>query len=537
MRQTKQNIKTEATETAPAHNSAQARYTQLESDRQPYLQRARRNAELTIPALLPPEGSDGFTNLAQPWSSLGAKGVNNLASKLAILLFPPEGSFFRFTVDEFTLDKLLASAEDGGEDAQDIRGEIDAAFGKVERAITQRIEERGVRMQMFEACKHLVVAGNILVQVLKDEAVKLHRLDRFAVKRDQAGTVVEIVVKESVGRSTLDDEVQAIIQQAAEKDKAELKDNVDIYTWVRREGKKWAVFQEVMGEPIPSSVGTYPLDKSPWIPVRLIAVDGEDYGRGYVDEHTGDLSSYDGLMQAIIEGAAISSRMIPIVNEGGVTSIKDINEARNGEAVQGNANDIKFLQVEKFADLSVAERVAEALRRELQQSFLLIAGVQRNAERVTAEEIRLIAQELEVPFGGAYPSLAQDWQKPMASRLLFQMQKRKELPALPDKNIKLQIVTGLAGLGRYSEVNRWDALIAGANQMFPPEEVALYVSVGGYLQRKATALALDTKGVIRSEKDVQAQKQAQMQNEMSKAAIGPVANVAKAQMAEQEPQQ
>lgn len=539
MQRTKQSINTEGTEETVPSDSAESRYSQLETDREPYLARARRASALTIPALLPPAGSNGYSDLPQPWSSLGAKGVNNLASKLAILLYPPEGSYFRLTVDDFTLAKLLGNAEAAGEEVQDVRGEIEEAFGKVERAVMQRLDERGARMQKFEACKHLVVTGNILVQVQKNESLKLHRLDRYVVKRDQSGTVVEIVVKETVGKTTLPDDVKAIISEAGARQKSNPsgKDDVDIYTWIRLEGKKWVVMQEVYGRPIPSAAGTYPLDKSPWIPVRLISVDGEDYGRGFVEEIVGDLSAYDGLMQALIEGAAISSRMIPIVNEGGVTAIKDIVEARNGEPVQGNINDVKFLQVEKFADLSVAEKAAESLRRELQQSFLLLAGVQRNAERVTAEEIRLIAQELEIPFGGAYPSLAQDWQKPMTARVMFQMQKRKELPALPEKNIKLQIVTGIAGLGRYSELNRLDALIAGANQVFPPEEVSAYVSVGGYLRRRATALSLDVSGVVRTDEQVAEQKQAAMQQEMSKAAIGPVAKLAGQQMEAAPPQQ
>ena len=37
-------------------------YQKLERDRQPYIDRAIKNAELTIPALFPKEGTTGSTN-------------------------------------------------------------------------------------------------------------------------------------------------------------------------------------------------------------------------------------------------------------------------------------------------------------------------------------------------------------------------------------------------------------------------------------------------------------------------------------------
>ena len=37
--------------------------------------------------------------------------------------------------------------------------------------------------------------------------------------------------------------------------------------------------------PIPKTQGSFPIDKSPYIPLRFNRVDGEDYGRGYVEEY------------------------------------------------------------------------------------------------------------------------------------------------------------------------------------------------------------------------------------------------------------
>ena len=63
------------------------------------------------------------------------------------------------------------------------------------------------------------------------------------------------------------------------------------FTSVCRKKKKWEVFQEVKGIKIPESVGEFPIDKSPYIALRMSRVDGEDYGRGYVEQYIGDLTS------------------------------------------------------------------------------------------------------------------------------------------------------------------------------------------------------------------------------------------------------
>jgi hypothetical protein len=69
--------------------TAESRWTRLQSKRHAVLERARDCAALTIPALVPPEGHDDNNVLPTPYQSLGARGVNNVASKLLMSLFPP----------------------------------------------------------------------------------------------------------------------------------------------------------------------------------------------------------------------------------------------------------------------------------------------------------------------------------------------------------------------------------------------------------------------------------------------------------------
>ena len=70
----------------------------LDAVRAPYLERARRVAQLTLPWLIPEQGHTMGEALVDPFASVGSAGVRNLASKLLIALFPTDAPFFEYTV-------------------------------------------------------------------------------------------------------------------------------------------------------------------------------------------------------------------------------------------------------------------------------------------------------------------------------------------------------------------------------------------------------------------------------------------------------
>ena len=69
-------------------------------NREVFIERARESAELTIPHLFPPKGSNESTNFPTPYQSVGSRGVMNLSSKLMLALFPPQAPFFRLGIDD-----------------------------------------------------------------------------------------------------------------------------------------------------------------------------------------------------------------------------------------------------------------------------------------------------------------------------------------------------------------------------------------------------------------------------------------------------
>jgi hypothetical protein len=520
--------------------TAEARYSSLETFRNPFLMRARHSALLTIPGLMPPDSSSGSNTFYQPFNSLGARGLNNLAAKLLLALFPAGSSFFRLAMDDYVVAKL---ADQTTQDGTDPRATFENALSKVERAVITRMEQKGCRLPIFECLKQLIVAGNALLQVMPDSSLVLHRLDSYVVKRDPAGAVVEIVLKQMLSRMTLPEQVRAIVdaQQPLEGQPTDQsQDNtIALFTRVTRRVRKgaktdWAVSQEVLGTTVPGTEGYYPLDKSPWLPLRFSAVPNEDYGRGFIEEYIGDLNSLEDATESIIRFGKVASKILFMVNEAGVTSKKSLQDSVSGDIIDGDVKDVGILMLEKFMDFKIQKEVADGIEKRLEQAFLLNSSVQRQAERVTAEEIRFVAAELEQALGGVYSVFAQELQRPLVVRVMVQMQKERKLPALPEAAVSPQIVTGLEALGRNADLQKLDILVEGVETHFGQDQAADYINVAGYIERRGAALGIDTKGIIRSADEVAKMQQQRAAQSLTEK-LGPHAIKAASQAQASEP--
>lgn len=490
-------------------------YERCSDDRRNFLDRAREASELTLPYLVPPEGHSESTVYATPFQGMGARGVNNLSSKLLLALLPPNAPFFRLSVDYY------AMAEQGVE-VSEVKTEIEKSLAKVERAVQSEFEASNLRVVVFEALKHLIVSGNALMYVPDDENLRVYGLDSYVSKRDPSGNLLAIATKETVTADIFSPEVQELLAATPPSGSDRQAKGLDLYTGLYKENNKWVVFQEVNGVEIPETRGSYPLNKNPFIPLRFTRVDGEHYGRGFIEEYLGDLRSLEALTQAIVEGSAASAKSLFLVNPNGSTRIKSVAESPNGAIIQGNAEDVTVLQMQKHADLRVAFETIGMLKERLSFAFLMNTAIQRNAERVTAEEIRYMAQELEDVLGGVYSILSQEFQLPLVNRVMDKMQKKRRLPKLPKKLVRPTIVTGLEALGRGHDLNKLDMFVSGAAQLLGPE-FPTYVNMSDYLKRRATSIGIDTDGLVRTQEEIEMMQQAAQQQAAMQQMAGPAA--------------
>lgn len=485
--------------------NARQRWQTLESKRSGVLDRARLCAKLTIPGLLPPEGHKDDSRLPTPYQSLGSRGVNNLASKMLTSLFPPGAPIFKFQIAPELRAALLEKK---------MLVDAEKKLAEHEQAVARKLDTNKYQPVLFEIFKQLITTGNVLGYQPEDE-LRMYRLDQYVILRDPSGAPLEVVIKQAVSPKSLSPSVQAAVEVKPDSD-----ETVDVYTHIKWENSRVSEYQEINGKMVPGSNGDWPAAKSPWLPLRWTAVPGQDYGRGHAEEYLGDLMSLEGLSAAVVKFAAAAAKILWLVRPGSLTSAKELAKAASGDYVVGRKEDIEVAQLDKYADFQVVKATIDELSQRLAHCFLIRSGTTRDAERVTAEEIRALAQELEDALGGVYSVQSQELQLPIIRNLMKRMQARKELPQLPEQAIDPVIVTGFAALGRSHGLNRLRAWVSDVKATDPTGGASLkWETINKRMGLGYGVEDLDE--LVMSTEEMQAQQQQQqLQAAMSASAPG-----------------
>ena len=482
-------------------------YEQYATERSTYLREGQESSKYTLPYLIPETAvsSGRRTRIKTPYQGIGAAGTNSLASKLLTGLFPTNIPFFKLV-----LDQIKISQQEGGMEAVT---EIDKALRKVENALMRDIEVSNDRVAMFEALKHLVVGGNVLLY-LTEEGLQVYPLEKYVCKRDPNGNTLEIIIKETINAKALPESFLKNLQQKAEYTEDTMEEDLDIYTHVKRDGDYFNYHQECKNEIIPNTEGRAKKDISPFINLRFTRISGEHYGRGYVEEYRGDLISLEGLMKAIIENAAASARTVFLVNPNGTTRASTLSKAPNGAIREGNAQDVSVLQVGKGADLQISFQAIQRIEQRLQYAFMMAKAVQRDAERVTSTELKILTQELESTLGGIYSILSSELQLPYLKRRMHLLVKSGKVPKLPEDIIGISIITGLQGLGRGQDKEKLLEFITVIAQALGADVMRQYVNIDEAIKRLATSIGIETETLVKSGEQIAAEQQQAQQQEL-----------------------
>ena len=487
--------------------NARDRYTQLTKGRSQFLDTAVECSRLTLPYLIQEDLSSRPTHqkLHTPWQSVGAKATVNLAAKLMLALLPPQTSFFKLQIRD---DKL------GSDIPREVRSELDLSFSKMERMVMDYINASNDRVVVHQALKHLIVSGNALIFMGK-EGLKNYPLNRYVINRDGNGNVCEIVTKELVSRRVLGEDLPMPLPNSPGDDgyKTGSDDHdVEVYTYVRLdENGRWIWHQEVDKMILPGSRSTAPKNTSPWLVLRFNTVDGEDYGRGRVEEFLGDIRSLEGLSQALVEGSAAASKVVFLVSPYSTTKPKTIADAGNGAIVQGRPDDVGVIQVGKTADFRTAAEQMQTLERRIADAFLILQV--RQSERTTAEEVRLTQMELEQQLGGLFSLLTVEFLIPYLNRTLHILQRNRELPKIPKDLVRPQIVAGVNALGRGQDQQSLIMFIQTLAQTMGPEVIGQFLDPSEFIKRLAAAQGIDVLNLVKSAETMEQEREAAMQQQ------------------------
>jgi len=487
---------------------AKARYSQLTSGRTQFLDMAEECSQLTLPYLVTQDDNyKGKRTLIQPFQSVGAKAVVTLAAKLMLAILPPQTAFFKLQVRDDKLGQTLDPM---------MRSELDLSFSKIERLIMDYIAASSDRVVVHQALKHLIVSGNALIFMGKD-GLKHYPLQRYVVERDGNGNVIEIITKESVSRKVLGIAPPPNTEPNGEYGATE--DDAEVYTCVKMDESSgnWRWHQEVDDMILEGSQSTAPKNASPWLVLRFNTVDGEDYGRGRVEEFIGDLRSLDGLSQALVEGASVASKVVFLVSPSATTKPGTLAKAGNGAIIQGRPEDVGVVQVGKTADFATAANMAATIEKRILEAFLVMNI--RNAERVTAEEVRLTQLELEQSLGGLFSLLTVEFLVPYLNRTLLILQRSNQIPRLPKDVVRPKIVAGINSLGRGQDNESLTRFIGTIAQTLGPEALLKFIDPSEAIKRLAAAQGIDVLNLVRTAEQLEQMKQMTQQEVAQKSLV------------------
>lgn len=475
------------------------RWSQLDQKRKGMLYRFEQYASVTLPKVCLPDNVEQYSESIQhDWTSVGAQAVNHLTNKIVLNLFRPGVPFFRLDPTKAMRDWMSAN----GVKEEDLRASLVAG----EQDALRVLDQKAVRPKLNELVKNLIVVGNVLLDLSVRDKPRVLGIKRYAVKRSVSGALIEVVIREKVLYNELADDVKPYVPTRRADDQESAY--VQFIRWYKKaDDGKWEYSQHVDETRLPAQFDqTYTDDTLPIYVLTWDLADEHDYGTGLVEDYAGDFGTLSTLSESEIKASILASDYRWLANPAGVGDINDIKNSVSGDVIPGGKDDLSLVSLVDGRGIQAVSAAADKVIRRLGQAFLLGSAVTRDAERVTAEEIRMQAMELETSLGGVYSRLAVDLQLPIALWLLKQID-----VSLKGTQLVPTIVTGLAALSRNAEAQQLGLFLSSLAQVATmPPEVLGRLKLSAVISTLASAQGIDASKYVKPEEQV-AQEQAQQQ--------------------------
>lgn len=479
----------------------QTEFERLDSRRTNKLQRGQDCARLTVPGLYPEEGFTETMELPDVYSSLPARGVMALASRMVSAIYPlNQTPFFNLEIDQQYVPQGVDQTE------------TLTQLSRLDRKIMDKLASTNLRQELFVLFQHLIVIGDALFQCTDDYQFRVHRIDHYVVQRYPDGRVYRIILREWVDPDAIPEtwSYDSKMDDYGSPESGPSADHKPYFTEVlwNPDSKKWTVTVEFCGQTVDS--GTY--DVNPYIPQVWSRIAGEDYGRSLCEEHIGDIRTLESLTKSLVEAASANAEFRIGVDPTGITEVSDLQSTENGDFVPAREADVFAIQLAKQIDLGPMAAVRQDLTQNLGRTFLLQSSVQRSGDRVTATEIREVAQELDQTLGGIFSGMARDIQIPLVRRCMILMARDRLLPkdlvslVTSDKMLTLKVRTGLEALNR--EVQN-SMLAQWANVVGQVQAVQPYIDWYGWAVKWTSSFGLEPVGLVKTPQQLQDEQQQQ----------------------------
>lgn len=479
-----------------------------DADRRGRMSILERCARLTLPEMMVPEGQSDSALLPQNYQSFGAYGLQNLAGKTLVSLYPPDRAWVRqqpspeIMHDPAVPDEAKIQLEE--------RLFLQDLMILASMSASPEWRSNGYAFDFWSAKRQamlfLIGFGDVLEHIDDDNKSRVFLPRQYVTKRNSAGGILYHVIKEEIDPLSLSG--KQLEQAALKPDELRKKTARDrmakLYTLVEWQprSRTWLIQQEVNDRVVNES--EEPITPYPCTSFRLVP--GENYGRGLVEANLGDLESYDQICRRKLDFAAMCSKFLFILDENATRFREDDLAKPSGAVVRGRLNqdgtsrDVGILNVNKAVDFQIVNTVEQAVMERLARAFLTGSASVRQSERTTATEVQELMRELDGALGGVYGNIAAQQQLSTFYRARYNLQRKRVLPKLPEKYVKVSLLTGVAALAAELKIRNlltFKDIVSGLG-----ERAVMRLNEDVILDASARMLGIYQPGLIRSPEEV-----------------------------------
>lgn len=430
--------------------------------------------------------------------SIGAEGLNNFISQVSKLAFPAQGAFFRVEGKK--------GAENLSKLSKQRREDI---YRRLEEASMQELYMRGLHAQKFMLVGTLLCLGDVTYRVPlnKKSKIQVYDMNDVVIKRSRNGRVVDIIIKEDTEFRYLSREARDKLSLSGKMYKDD--DIVSLYTHIFLD-------TDIDKMVIKHSVDDIPLDTKEnfCIPQEceyqvgsLTVKRGSHYGTGVVQQYLPLIHKANVYADTATDTAVAGSLVNWAVAPSATVRPEEFANREQGQPFGVKPQDIQPIQANVGQHLQITQQQYAQIVNTLQRVFLMFTAVQRDAERVTAQEIRMVAQKLEETHFGLYATIAENLQRPLA-HLGLSLIDDEELTPYKDE-VEIKVVTAMEAQSRGVELdNILGALNSTTILNSVPPQVQEHLKISNLENAIFNNHNVTPDEFIKSEEEVQAERQA-----------------------------
>lgn len=472
-------------------------------------------ARYTNPRLYPDTQTamQNSVQITRSFQTVGPVVMENLVSQLASTMFPVDRPMFRYIIPEAIIKQAKAGT------LQNKRGEsltyefLIEVCTRLERESVTYFNQIGVTPSAPDFLRGAGTFGDHLIY-LHEDTFDHHNIRNYRCRTTLDGELDLVVIWYPITRK------QADVKQGIYRNTApQTSSKVDAFiTVVQREKVGDNKFEYVERKFINDTLLEPEIryTKPRYFKYAWWLIKGDHYGYGHVDKYATLFDTLNATCRAIDDKNGQLADLINIVAPGSIAAknIEALRSAPRGDYVVMNPGEISPYIPGTHFGMEYLLQYRATLSAELQQAFVYQPAMFRDAERVTAEELRLKANIFKATLGNVFSSLE------TTNTLFVNHYTERHGKELEAAGITPSIVTGTAALSRaYEADNVFNAVGSMAQLYNIPDQMWTRVRRNYVEDSIALGHGLSLEELFNNEEQTQA-AQDKLQEQMMAAQLG-----------------